>query len=92
VEVLLFVAVPIGLQQTLRVAKLVVQIMTVLLVNLALPVWLLAEELPPQTLLLLDPLFLLLQTTVGVDTVLLTINCKELWDAKAKIFPDSLLH
>jgi len=63
---------------------LVRQMVTVLLVNFALRVCLLAVA---EILLIL----LLLQTA-DVDTVLLTINFKELWDDKAKIFPNSLLH
>jgi hypothetical protein len=74
----------IGLQQTLDVVMLVRQMVTVLLVNFALRVCLLAVA---EILLIL----LLLQTA-DVDTVLLTINFKELWDDKAKIFPNSLLH
>jgi hypothetical protein len=58
---------------------------TVLLVNFALRVCLLAVA---EILLIL----LLLLQTADVDTVLLTINFKELWDDKAKIFPNSLLH
>jgi hypothetical protein len=62
---------------------------TVLLVNFALRVCLLAVAEGPHPWL---PLILLLQTMADVDTVLLTINFKELWDDKAKIFPDSLIH